>query len=66
MMRPVLFLAWLLLAGMVPVGAIVWANWVIAPDQCWSHVVDGWALVAWLAWVWVCFQVGERGILDCP
>jgi hypothetical protein len=62
--RVSLFAGWVLLAGMVPVGTIIWANWMIAPNECWSHIIDGRTVLPWLAWLWVSLQVGARGILD--
>jgi len=62
--RVTLFASWLLVAGMVPLSMVIWTNWMIAPEECWAHIIDGRALLPWLAWLGCCIQVGARGILD--
>jgi len=66
MVRGILFVMWVLVAGMLPLAMVMWANWMVAPDQCWAHIIDGRALFPWLAWAATATAVGGRGIIDCP
>jgi hypothetical protein len=62
--RVSLFAGWVLIAGLLPLGMVIWTNWMIAPNECWAYIIDGRAAVVWLAWFWAILQVGARGILD--
>ena len=66
MVRGILFVMWVLVAGMLPLGMVMWTNWMVAPDQCWATIIDGRCLLPWLAWAATATAVGGRGIIDCP